>query len=191
MLNWNCHQQAAPSVRYTTSCKQSLVLLTMGEIIARNILSWLKLLINCYCCIYLVVYTIVSVMHGHTDINFCLGLLNSISSLHMRMAGLSKLQRRKHRVCSQSYWSRYCSLNATGWDTKQTVKWCTGLCWGHWSPWPLVTVTKYRYAPHKDVSVNDGPHIRRWSGDIIIWYCNIIVVQLPTEFSTVTCCTGL
>jgi len=22
----------------------------MGEIIARNILSWLKLLINCYCC---------------------------------------------------------------------------------------------------------------------------------------------
>jgi len=27
------------------------VLLRMGEIIARNILSWLKLLTNCYCCI--------------------------------------------------------------------------------------------------------------------------------------------
>jgi hypothetical protein len=32
-----------------------------------------------------------------------------------------------------------------------------------------LTVTgKYRYAPHNDVSVNDGPHIRRWSHKIII-----------------------
>jgi len=31
---------------YTTSCKHSLVLLKMGEIIARNLLSWLKLLIK-------------------------------------------------------------------------------------------------------------------------------------------------
>jgi len=29
-------------VHYTTSCKQSLVLLRMGEIIARNRLSWLN-----------------------------------------------------------------------------------------------------------------------------------------------------
>jgi len=52
------HQQAASSVLYTTSCKHSLVLLRMGEIIARNILNWLKLLIKfllhlvgclCYC----------------------------------------------------------------------------------------------------------------------------------------------
>ena len=48
---WWCHQQAASSVHYTTSCKHSLVLLRMGEIIARYRLSWLKLLINCYCCI--------------------------------------------------------------------------------------------------------------------------------------------
>jgi len=27
---------------------------------------------------------------------------------------------------------------------------------------------KYRYASHNDVSVNDGPHIRRWSSKIII-----------------------
>jgi len=33
------HQQAASSVHYTTSCKHSLVLLRMGEIIARNMLS--------------------------------------------------------------------------------------------------------------------------------------------------------
>ena len=33
------HQQAASSVLYTTSCKHSLLLLRMGEIIARSILS--------------------------------------------------------------------------------------------------------------------------------------------------------
>jgi len=36
----------------------SLVLLKMGRIIARNMLSWLELLISRYCCIYLVVYII-------------------------------------------------------------------------------------------------------------------------------------
>jgi len=40
------HQEAATSVHYTTSCKHSLVLLRMGEIIARNMLNWLKLLIK-------------------------------------------------------------------------------------------------------------------------------------------------
>ena len=40
---------AASSVHYTTSCKHSLVLLRMGEIIARNMLSLLKSLINRYC----------------------------------------------------------------------------------------------------------------------------------------------
>jgi len=34
-----CHQQATSSVLYTTSYKHSLVLLRMGEIIARNMLS--------------------------------------------------------------------------------------------------------------------------------------------------------
>jgi hypothetical protein len=29
----------------------------------------------------------------------------------------------------------------------------------------------YRYAPHNDFSVNDGPHIRRWSRNIIIPLC--------------------
>ena len=50
-------QQAASSVLYTISCKHSIALLRMGEIIARNMLSWLKLLIkllllrlvNCLC----------------------------------------------------------------------------------------------------------------------------------------------
>ena len=46
-----CHQQAIYSVHYTTSCKHSLVLLRVGKIFCRNMLSWLKLLINCYCSI--------------------------------------------------------------------------------------------------------------------------------------------
>jgi len=41
-----CHKQAASLVYYTTSCKHNLVLLRMGEIIARNILSWLWLSIK-------------------------------------------------------------------------------------------------------------------------------------------------
>jgi len=56
-------------------------------------------------------------------------------------------------------------------------------------------IRQYRYAPHNDVSVNDGPPIRRWSHNIIILQYYIIiltnVLQLPTVFSTVTCCTGL
>jgi hypothetical protein len=46
----------------------------------------------------------------------------------------------------------------------------------------------YSRAPHNDVSVNDRPHIRRWSHNFVII---AIVIQLPTVFSTVTCCTGL
>ena len=45
-------------VHYNTSCKHSLLLLKMDEIIARNTLSWLELLINRYCCVELVVYII-------------------------------------------------------------------------------------------------------------------------------------
>jgi len=46
----------------------------------------------------------------------------------------------------------------------------------------------YSHAPHNDVSINDKPHIRRWSHNIII---STVVLLLPTVFSTVTCCTGL
>jgi hypothetical protein len=53
----------------------------------------------------------------------------------------------------------------------------------------------YRYAPHNDVSVNDGPNVRRWSHKTITLKYIIIIVtivlQLPTVLSTVTCCTGL
>ena len=48
---------------------------------------------------------------------------------------------------------------------------------------PEVGWDRYRYAPHNDVSVNDGPHNRRWPHNIIIL---AIVLQLPIVFSTVT-----
>jgi hypothetical protein len=47
------YRPAASSVHYTTSCKHNLVLLQMGEIIARNMLSSWELWINRYCCIQL------------------------------------------------------------------------------------------------------------------------------------------
>ena len=50
--------------------------------------------------------------------------------------------------------------------------------------------TLYCHATHNDISVNNGLHIRWWSHNIIIYY-NTIVLELPTVFSTVTCCTGL
>jgi hypothetical protein len=40
------HQEAATSVHYTTSCKHSLVLLRLGEIIVRNMLRLLQLSIK-------------------------------------------------------------------------------------------------------------------------------------------------
>jgi len=30
----------------------------------------------------------------------------------------------------------------------------------------MYILTEYRYAPHNDVSVNDWPHVRRWSHKI-------------------------
>jgi len=44
------------------------------------------------------------------------------------------------------------------------------------------------HVPHDDVSINDGPHISRWSHNIVV---HTIALQLPTVFSMVTCCTGL
>jgi hypothetical protein len=46
----------------------------------------------------------------------------------------------------------------------------------HWdlnsNYWPVGWGLKYSYAPHNDVSVKDGPHIR--SGPLRLWYYNII-----------------
>ena len=52
----------------------------------------------------------------------------------------------------------------------------------------IISIYKYTYVPHTGVSVNDGPHIRRWSHNIVTL---TTVLQMPTVISTVTCCTGL
>jgi len=60
------HQQEASSVLYTTSCKHSLALLRMSGIIARDMLSWLKLLIK-FLLFYLVgcLYNYISDARSH------------------------------------------------------------------------------------------------------------------------------
>jgi len=75
------HQPAASSVHYTTSCKHSLVLLRVGEIIARNMLSWLKLFIKLPIIVASSWLYIISVMHGHTNNNliYCFRLFVTIS----------------------------------------------------------------------------------------------------------------
>ena len=52
----------------------------------------------------------------------------------------------------------------------------------------LLSVCAYKYVLHNDVSVNDGLHIRRWSHNIRIL---TIMLQVPTVFNTIACCTGL
>jgi hypothetical protein len=51
-------------------------------------------------------------------------------------------------------------------------------------------VGKYSHESHDDVSVNDGPHIPMVVPEHhnTVYY-NTTVLQLPTVFSTVTCCT--
>ena len=83
------YRPATSWLHYATSYKHSLVLLRMGEIIARNMLSWLELLINRYCCIWLVVYIITIQTLGHSAC-FC---SQTKASFHFRSSLL---------VCSET-----------------------------------------------------------------------------------------
>jgi hypothetical protein len=56
---------------------RSLVLLRMGGINARNMLSWMELLINRYCCIWLVFMWFISMMLGQTNTKFTITYVNS------------------------------------------------------------------------------------------------------------------
>ena len=67
------------------------------------------------------------------------------------------------------------------------------LCYSVWRPIAntdnkVTTLGIYSHVLHNDVVVNDRPHIRQWSHNIIIL---TTVLQLPTVFSKVTYCTGL
>jgi hypothetical protein len=86
----HCHQQSTSPVHYTTICKHSLVLRRMGEIIARNMLSWLQLLIKFVIVasswLLTLLYQWCTVTHTHTwnlisTKDFHLLYLNSVYSL--------------------------------------------------------------------------------------------------------------
>ena len=82
------------------------------------------------------------------------------------------------------------SQSSEGLSHKYFVRYVIIVAWGGlaWVGSEILARNKYRYVPHNDVSDNDGPHIWRWARNIIIL---TTVLQLPTVFSTVTCCTGL
>jgi hypothetical protein len=64
----------------THAVTHSLVLPKMGVTISWYMLSWLELLINCYCCIQLVFTSFISMTHGETNIKFtniCLKILHT------------------------------------------------------------------------------------------------------------------
>jgi len=97
-MRWNSfpphpgHRQATSSVLYTTSCKHSLVLVWMGEIIGRNMLSWLKLLIKLLLlhpvgCLY---YYIISLKHSCFYISIYLSIYIYSSSFETKKLHLVK-----------------------------------------------------------------------------------------------------
>ena len=100
-------RSAAPSVHYTTSCKISLVVLRMGEIIARNMLSRFKPLINGYYCVKVVVYFTVSTMHGHTNIKMRNCSDKSCRQNQNAHFVFSNLFSENRAVCV-IMWERYC-----------------------------------------------------------------------------------
>ena len=52
-----------------------------------------------------------------------------------------------------------------------------------------ISKNQYRYEPHKDVWVNDGPPIRRWSRKIIILY--YIILYYIILYYIILCCVML
>jgi len=50
----------------------------------------------------------------------------------------------------------------------------------------VVNAHTYSHAPPNDVSVNDGPNIRRWSRNIIIVYykaCHCVTIAYSIQYS--------
>jgi len=183
-----------------------------------HMLSLFKLLIHCYCCIQLVVYTIVSEKQVHTNIKHARFQASSAVTCDLRSSEM--LTRRRSVAnyrrfgCLSVSTSRVnpnewrlgtdfvpkrrqpttdlrCVASQSGEDLSQKYffRYVIIVAWGGmaWVRSGVLARNKYRCAPHNDVSVNDGPHIRQRSHNIIL----PIVLQLPTVFSTVTCCTGL
>jgi len=52
------------------------------------------------------------------------------------------------------------------------------------SPTAATSRIYYSHAPHNDVSVNDGPHIRRWSHKIIILWYHCVAIAYSIQYSS-------
>jgi len=98
-------QQIASSVHYTTICKHSLVLLRMGEIIARNMLSWLKSLIikllllhlvGClyYCNIFLCLLNLIFLL----CLSHSLLLLQRVKKINFMLVTKDEDRKLKHEI---------------------------------------------------------------------------------------------
>ena len=110
-LWYNCTQDVAWKRSYQATGQQhlgciipqavthSLVLLKMGGIKFRNVLSWLELLTKCYCCIYLVFISFISMMYSQTSIK-CL----AVNSFYYIKLTLSNIGRDSHNYISQTYY---------------------------------------------------------------------------------------
>jgi len=118
-MSWNCaywwpgwggtgHQPAAPSLLYTISCKHNLVFLKMGEIIARNMLSWLKLLIK------------LLLFHPVGCLYYC---INDARSHRHQIYKRDTLHETWHLWCivltRLRSWYRWCSLWGDSWQRKK------------------------------------------------------------------------
>ena len=79
-------------------------------------------------------------------------------------------------VCSEiniKHINTLCGQNVELLNVKLVVHIVTAGLWSYLY-WDMIDgySCQYSHAPHNDVSVNDGPHIRQWSRNIIILLAN-------------------
>jgi hypothetical protein len=77
---------------------------------------------------------------------------NNVPKRHQPTTDLRFVTRQSSEGLSQKYFVHYVIIVAWGYMARG----------GKWDS------NKYSHAPHNDVSVNDGPHIRRWSHNKIL-----------------------
>jgi len=122
---------------HSTSCKHSLVLLRLGEIITQNMLSWLKLLIklsllHLVCCLYYYINDVRSHKHQCTIISSGWKLNNQIQKIQ------------DIRLCDNAY---HLHAGFVSDDPCHTVPWTPAECQARWnmSCLTLPSVAKITY----------------------------------------------
>jgi hypothetical protein len=88
-----------------------------------------------------------------------------LSCVHARLHGVTS-QQTVLFVCRPVTTSAAVMMRSAGKPSKRNTRFSSGA--STLLMLVLLLLAVYRYAPHNDVSVNDGPHIRRWPHKIII-----------------------